>query len=73
MNNFLVPGDVKLEDVNEILDLELESEDMNTIGGWLLEQMGYLPSSGTVFVKDKILYTAEDVAQRRIQTVRIMK
>lgn len=73
LNNFLVPGDVKLEDVNEILGLNLESEEMNTIGGWLLEQIGYLPSSGTVFVKDKILFTAEDVAQRRIQTVRIMK
>jgi dGTPase len=53
--------------------LNLESEDMNTVGGWLLEQLGYLPSTGTVLVKDKILFTAEDVAQRRIQTVRIMK
>ncbi|MCR4735017.1 MAG: hemolysin family protein [Treponema sp.] len=73
LNNFLVPGDVKLEELNEILGLNLESEDMNTIGGWLLEQLGYLPSSGTVYVKDKILFTAEDVAQRRIITVRIMK
>lgn len=73
LNNFLVPGDVKLEEVNEILGLNLESEDMNTVGGWLLEQLGYLPSTGTVLVKDKILFTAEDVAQRRIQTVRIMK
>lgn len=73
LNTFIVPGDMKIEEVNEILNLKLESEDMNTIGGWLLEQFGYLPSAGTVCIKDKILFTAEDVAQHRIVSVRIKK
>lgn len=73
LNSFIVPGDMKIDDVNEILGLSLESEEMNTIGGWLLEQLGYLPSAGTVFIKNKILFTAEDVVQRRITSVRIKK
>ena len=44
---------------------------MNTFGGWVLEQFGYLPSAGMVLVKDKILYTVEEVVQRRITRVRI--
>lgn len=72
-NTFLVPGDVALEDVKEILSLNIESEDMNTIGGWLLEQFGYLPQSGTVFIKDNVIYTAEDIFKRRIVTIRIKK
>ncbi len=70
-NTFVVPGDLKLEEINSILHLNLESEEMNTFGGWVLEQFGYLPSAGMVLVKDKILYTVEEVVQRRITRVRI--
>ena len=70
-NTFLVPGDLKLDELNAILHLNLKSEEMNTLGGWVLEQFGYLPSAGMVLVKNKILFTVEDVVQRRIVSVRI--
>ena len=70
-NTFIVPGDLKLDEVNSILHLNLESEEMNTFGGWVLEQIGYLPSAGMVLVKNKVLYTVEEVSQRRITSVRI--
>ncbi len=73
LNTFIVPGDMKIDDANEILGLNLESEDMNTVGGWLLEQIGYLPAAGMVFIKDKNLFTAEDVSGRRIVSVRVKK
>lgn len=73
LNTFIVPGDMKIDDANEILGLTLESEEMNTVGGWLLEQFGYLPTSGTVLIKDKNLFTAEDVSGRRIVSVRVKK
>lgn len=70
-NTFLVPGDLKIEDVNSNLNLNLYSEDFNTLGGWLLEQFGYLPSVGSSLVYEKVIFTAEDVSARRIVTVRI--
>ena len=73
LNTFIVPGDMKIDDANEILGLTLESDEMNTVGGWLLEQFGYLPASGTVLIKDRILFTAEDVSGRRIVSVRVKK
>ena len=73
LNTFIVPGDMKIDDANEILGLNLESEEMNTVGGWLLEQFGYLPASGTVLIKEKNLFTAEDVSGRRIVSVRVKK
>lgn len=73
INTFIVPGDMKIDDANEILGLTLESDEMNTVGGWLLEQFGYLPSSGTVLIKDRNLFTAEDVSGRRIVSVRVKK
>lgn len=70
-NTFLIPGDVKIEDVNRNLNLNLHSEDFNTLGGWLLEQFGYLPSIGNALVYKNVIFTAEDIAQRRILTVRV--
>ncbi len=73
LNTFIVPGDMKIDDANEILGLALESDEMNTVGGWLLEQFGYLPATGTVLIKDRNLFTAEDVSGRRIVSVRVKK
>ena len=70
-NTFIVPGELKIEDVNRALNLSLHSEDFNTLGGWLLEQFGYLPSVGNALVYKNIIFTAEDISQRRIVSVKI--
>ncbi len=68
---YLVPGDIKIDDANELLDLDLESENYNTIGGWLLEQFGELPEIGATIKRDGVIYRIEEQSQRRIQSVRI--
>ena len=70
-NTFIASGDLKLDEVNSILHLNLHSQEMNTLGGWVLEQFGYLPSSGMVVLKNKVLFTVENVEDRRITSVRI--
>jgi putative hemolysin len=71
-NTFLVPGDIKLDEVNEYLNLNLESDDMNTLGGWVLEKIGHLPSVGDVTKFGKTVFITEDILQRRIVTVKII-
>ncbi|MDE5898081.1 MAG: hemolysin family protein [Treponemataceae bacterium] len=71
-NECIVPGDMKIDDVNDILKLGIESEEFTTLGGWLLEQFGRLPSAGEMLVWNHVLFTVEDQAQRRILSVRIM-
>ncbi|MCR4822918.1 MAG: hemolysin family protein [Treponema sp.] len=72
ITEYLVPGDIKINDVNELLDLDMESENYTTLGGWLLEEFGELPDIGAILKKDGIVYKIEEVAQRRIQNVRIL-
>jgi putative hemolysin len=72
-NEYIVPGDMKIEDVNTILRLNLESEEFNTLGGWLLEKFGSLPSVGEAYVDGNVAYFVEDQARRRILSVRIKK
>lgn len=70
-NTFLVPGDLKLEEVNEILGLSLISEDVNTLGGFVLEKFGFLPSIGEVLKYEGNIFIVEDIFQRRIVSVRV--
>ncbi|MBQ9282863.1 MAG: HlyC/CorC family transporter [Treponema sp.] len=71
ITEYLVPGDIKINDANEMLDLDLESENYTTIGGWLLEQFEELPEIGAILKKDGVIYKIEEQSQRRIQSVRI--
>lgn len=71
-NTFLVPGELKIEEVNEFLGMNLESENMNTIGGFVLERVGHLPSVGDVTKIGDTIFIVEDVLLRRILSVKII-
>ena len=68
---YLVPGDMRIDDVNELLQLELVSDECDTLGGWLMEQFGALPESGEMIKRSNVLYKIEDQSKHRIVTVRI--
>ena len=72
ITEYIVPGDIKIDDTNELLDLDLESENYTTFGGWLLEAFGELPEIGAVLKKDGVIYKIEEQSQRRIQSVRVI-
>ncbi len=70
-NEFVVPGDMKIDDFNQVLNMDLYSDCFDTIGGWLLERFGELPSIGAVHKKENVLFMVEDQSSRRIQSIRI--
>ncbi len=70
---FLVPGDMKLVDINSILNLKLQSEEYDTLGGWLMEKFDALPSTGEALQNEGTLFAVEDQSQRRIRVVRIRR
>lgn len=70
-SQFLLPGDLVLNDVNQIFTLQLDSEDFDTLGGWLLEQFGYLPSEGENYQHQKLIFTVEEISQRRIRRIKL--
>ncbi|MBO4732554.1 MAG: hypothetical protein J5597_07120, partial [Spirochaetaceae bacterium] len=70
-SEFLIPGDMLITDVNSIFGQNFESDDFDTIGGWLLEQFGNLPETGEKLKRGKIVFTVEDQAARHIQMIRL--
>lgn len=69
--DFLVPGDMRLGEVNDFFSLHLESENYDTLAGWLMEQFDALPETGEMLTRDAVQYTIESQAERRIQWVRM--
>ncbi len=68
---FLVPGELTIDDLNDFFKLGLKSDEFMTLGGWLLEKFGFLPNVGEKFISENASYTVEEQAMRRILTVRI--
>ena len=65
----VVEGSMKLDDLNDQLDLELESEDYDSIGGLIIGQLDRLPEEGESVVCDGIRLVVDRLDKNRIDRV----
>lgn len=74
-NIYLVDGSMLLEELNEALSLSLVSENYDTLSGYMIENLGYIPKENECAIVQTAhgkLYT-EEVKDNRITRVRIEK
>ena len=71
-NEFLVDGSTKISDVNEILNIELESEEFDSIGGYIIGYIIHIPEENEIIEMDNIKFNIESVDKNRIKKIRIM-
>jgi CBS domain containing-hemolysin-like protein len=64
---------VSIDDVNDALDLELQGEDVDTIGGLLSERLGKVPALGDRVEFDGVHLAVESTHGRRIRKVRVRR
>ena len=72
---YLIEGSMYLDDINEELGTTLESEDSETIGGFIIDMFGEIPDEddiGKEIFFDNIVFTINSVKDRRIEKV-VMK
>ena len=69
---YLIEGSMKLDDVNDALNLTLESEDYDSIGGYIIGQLDHLPTTGeTVQTEDGLILKVEEMNKNRIDKVHL--
>lgn len=69
-NRYLVEGNMKLTDINDALGTEFASEDYDSIGGLMIENLDRLPRYGeTVTLDSGITLTARGIKRNRITKV----
>ena len=69
-NTYIVPGGMKLDDINNSIDTNFTSEDYDSIGGLIIEHLDKLPEENeTVTLEDGTQLTVKTVNQNRIEEV----
>lgn len=67
---YLVEGGMKLDDINDALDTSLHSEDYDSIGGLIIEDLDRLPEDEeTIVTKSGITLQVKGISQNRIMKV----
>lgn len=67
---YLIEGSMNLDDLNDRLDLSLESEDYDSLGGFIIEHLDRFPEAGdTIVTDDGIRLIVETLDKNRIETV----
>ncbi|MBI3402546.1 MAG: HlyC/CorC family transporter [Acidobacteria bacterium] len=70
---YVFNGRVKIEEVEQRLEVEIERKGFETVGGYLLAHIGRVPAAHERFEVDGLAIEILGVERRRIQTVRITK
>lgn len=68
-----VDGRVLIEDLNDMLDLEIEDEDVDSIGGWLFKKLEGAPVKGKRVASGNHVFEVSEVDRLRIVRIHITK
>ena len=69
---YIIEGSMHLDDVNDHLDTELDSEDYDSLGGFIIEHLDRLPVAGDeVITEDGIRLIVEKLDKNRIEKVHV--
>ena len=68
---YLVEGAMKLDDLNHKLNLELTSEDYDSVGGWVIDRLEHLPAQGEEVEWEGVRLVVEQVEKNRIDKIHI--
>ena len=71
VNTYSVDARLNLAELNEKLETELDAENIDTIGGFVVDHMGRVPEVGAIFTYRGIEFTILEADDRRIQRIQI--
>lgn len=71
-HEYIIEGSTNLDDLNDSLELNLESEDYDSLGGFIIEKLDRLPKADdSVSTEDGIRMVVEKLDKNRIETVHL--
>lgn len=70
-DEYIVDGSAKLDDISDLIGVNMESEELDSVGGLIIEELGRIPEEHEEVVIDNIKFVVEEVEKNRIKKVRI--
>lgn len=71
-NEYMVSGSYRLDELNDLIGTDIESEEFDSIGGYLIGILGTFPASGEVIETDGIRFVVDEVDKNRIKKIRMI-
>ena len=70
-DEYRIDGGILIDELNEELGLKLETENYDTLSGYLIEKLGHIPAKEDrdVIETDNLVFTVEEVRDNRISRV----
>lgn len=68
---YIVEGSMKLDDLNDMLGLNLESEDYDSIGGLVIGCLDHLPEGGETVIYENLRLVVEHMEKNRVEKIHL--
>jgi CBS domain containing-hemolysin-like protein len=72
-DEYVIDARVDLDDLNRLMDVELPTDESDTLGGFIYAELGRVPVVGNQVTFADLDFTVESVAGRRIKKVRVKR
>jgi len=70
-DEFVVDGSTRLEDFNKLVGSQLDSDEVDTIAGYVLMILGNFPEGGEELESDGLKFVVEEMDKNRISKLRV--
>lgn len=70
-NEYVVEGSVKLHEISELIGVDIDSEEFDSVGGLMIGELGRMPEEQEEVAINKTKFIAEEIEKNRIKKVRI--
>ena len=70
--SYMVSASLKLDDLDDLLHVNLDSEDYDSLGGYIIELLDHLPSEGEIAEDEHFTFKVVSVDKNRMETIHII-
>lgn len=70
---YSVDGRLLLEEVNDLMGIDIEDDEVDSVGGWLFKELEGAPTKGKKMVVENVAFEVEEAGRLRITRVKITK
>lgn len=70
-DEYIVEGSARLDDISDLIGVNMESEEFDSVGGLVIGELGRIPEAQEEVTIGRIRFVVEEVEKNRIMKVRI--
>ena len=70
-NEYVFEGNVRLHDISELIGINIDSEEFDSIGGLMIGELGRMPEENEEVSFRNLKLVAEEVEKNRVKKVRM--